>query len=452
MRLVKKIKSLFLGGDARSIAAKKNILLSLVFKGGSVILSLLLIRLTIKYVNPVQYGVWLTLSSLIAWFNFFDIGLGNGLRNKVAESNAKDDNLSTRAFISSTYGILICISCILFVCFFVGNLFIDWESVLNIHNQNALDLNLLALIVFGSFCIQFILQTISNVLTALHLPGKVAVINFVGQLISFLVIFLLTKTTKGSLLYLTVALTTIPLFVLLVATVYFFKTKFKEYSPNIRLVSFKHLKELFGIGGIFFLIQIGGLMLFQTDNIIITQIFGPEQVTNFNVVYKLFSIITLIFTIVISPFWSSFTDAYARGDLLWIKNMMTKIQKIWIVFVGAAIVLFFLAPFAYKVWLNNPSIIISHSLNFSMMLYVIAFSWQTIHVTLLNGIGKIRLQLYLVILSALINVPLAILLSKFFGVAGITLANTLVFLVMGCIFALQGRKILNGNANGLMNR
>ena len=36
------------------------------------------------------YG--LTLSSIIGWFAFFDIGFGNGLRNKFAEAIAKGDH------------------------------------------------------------------------------------------------------------------------------------------------------------------------------------------------------------------------------------------------------------------------------------------------------------------------------------------------------------------------
>ena len=44
--------------------------------------------LTIDFVNPTQYGIWLTLSSLLAWFSFFDIGLSLGFRNRFAQAKA----------------------------------------------------------------------------------------------------------------------------------------------------------------------------------------------------------------------------------------------------------------------------------------------------------------------------------------------------------------------------
>jgi O-antigen/teichoic acid export membrane protein len=64
-------------GQSRSIDAKKNIVTSFVIKGINVLINLALVPLTIKYVNSTQYGIWLTLSSIITWFSFFDIGFGN---------------------------------------------------------------------------------------------------------------------------------------------------------------------------------------------------------------------------------------------------------------------------------------------------------------------------------------------------------------------------------------
>jgi len=78
-------------GHERSIKAKRNILISLIIKGLSISINLILVPLTITYINPSRYGIWLTLSSLVALFSFFDIGLSNGLRNKLAEAKAKGD-------------------------------------------------------------------------------------------------------------------------------------------------------------------------------------------------------------------------------------------------------------------------------------------------------------------------------------------------------------------------
>ena len=83
IKVKKYISDFFTKGHSRTLLAKKNIAASFVVKGLSVMINLALVPLTINYVNPSQYGIWLTLSSIIAWFSFFDVGFGNGLRNRL---------------------------------------------------------------------------------------------------------------------------------------------------------------------------------------------------------------------------------------------------------------------------------------------------------------------------------------------------------------------------------
>src|SRR5512133_1004899 len=100
------VNDFFNQGDQRSINAKKNILVLSIVKGLSIAISLFIVPITIHYVNPTRYGIWLTLSSMVGWFSFFDVGLGHGLRNKFAEAvtNGKDE--LARIYVSTTYAIL----------------------------------------------------------------------------------------------------------------------------------------------------------------------------------------------------------------------------------------------------------------------------------------------------------------------------------------------------------
>ena len=90
-------------GHERSIRVKKNILASFIIKGFSIAISLLIVPLSLNYVKPSQYGIWLTLSSMVAWISFFDIGFTQGFRNKFAAAKAKGDNYLARVYVSTTY-------------------------------------------------------------------------------------------------------------------------------------------------------------------------------------------------------------------------------------------------------------------------------------------------------------------------------------------------------------
>jgi len=446
-----KMLSFFTQGHERTIKAKKNIAISFLIKGLNIAIGLVLVPLTISYVNPTQYGIWLTLSSIISWFSFFDIGLGNGLKNKLVEANSHGEHDKLKIYVSTTYSILIIISICFFIIFFIFNRYINWATILNVPKGIVIDFELLTITVFAFFCVQFILQLLNVVLTACHVPVKVSFIAFLGQLLSLIALYFFTlKHNSGTIISLVLIVGGLPLLVHFIASIWYYKHSYKEYAPSFKFINFKYAKDLLSIGGVFFIIQIGALILFQTDNIVITQLFGPQQVTIFNVAFKLFSIIIMVLNIILTPFWAAFTEAYAKNDMAWIKAVLSKMKKIWLLLSLGTIILFFAAPYLYKAWLHQ-AIQVPLSLNLVMAVYVMAYGWQTIHVFLLNGIGKIRLQLYLVIFSSIVNIPLAIFLGKKMGLAGVTLSNAILFIIMSVFFYFQTNKIVSGNAKGILN-
>ena len=145
----------FFSGHERTVRARKNILGSFALKGISILTSLLLVPLTIDYLNPTKYGIWLTLSSVIGWFIFFDIGLGNGLRNKFAAAKAEGKHQLAKVFVSTTYAIISIIAVAMLVVFFIVNRFLDWGIILNTSNDIH-EIEQLVFIVFTVFCLSLI--------------------------------------------------------------------------------------------------------------------------------------------------------------------------------------------------------------------------------------------------------------------------------------------------------
>lgn len=445
------ISGLITKGHERSVKAKKNILASFIIKGLSIAISLVLVPLTINYINPSRYGIWLTLSSIVTWFSFFDIGFGNGLRNKFAEALARGQDELARIYVSTTYAILSIIIGTVLILFLFINPYLNWAAILNTSPAMAGELTILVIIVFVFFCLRFVFQLINTVLSANQEPAKASFFDFLGSLFSLIIIFILTKTTSGNLIYLGTALSFTPVFVLIISSLWFYSRDYKRFAPLFKYVKFSYARNLMSLGIKFFIIQIAALVLFNTNNIIVTQLFGPKEVTTFNVSFKLFSVITMIFSIIAGPLWSAFTDAYSKNDFDWIKTTLSKMKKIWVLLIICTISILLFSPWIFKLWVGN-SVEVPFTLSVAMSSYVIVYIWQTIHVFFLNGIGKIRLQLYLVIFSGLINIPLAIFLGKKLGLVGITLTSTLLFIFMGIIFSIQTKKILNNTAIKIWNK
>ena len=95
----------FFKGHERTVKAKKNIIASVFIKGLSMIVGFLIVRITLDYLSQNTYGIWLTLTSFLAWFSFFEIGLGSGLRNKLAEALAVKNYELGKSYVSTTYAI-----------------------------------------------------------------------------------------------------------------------------------------------------------------------------------------------------------------------------------------------------------------------------------------------------------------------------------------------------------
>jgi len=444
------ILNFFIKGHPRSLKAKKNIVASFVIKGFSIAISLVLVPLTINYINPSRYGIWLTLSSIVGWLSFFDIGFGFGLRNKFAEALAENKEELAKIYVSTTYAILSIIIGIVLVAFFIVNPFLNWTKILNTTPELAGELSILALIVFVFFCLRFIFQLLSTVLAANQEPAKGSFIELMGSMASLLLIFILTKTTSGSLIYLGAILSFTPVFVLIVSSIWFYRNDYKKFAPSFKLIKFKYAKDLMSLGLKFFIIQIAALVLFNTDNIIIIQLFGSKYVTTYNVSFKLFSILVMVFNIIATPLWSAFTEAYTKNDLDWIKATIKTLEKIWLVLILFTVILLLISPYLFKLWLGD-KVQVPFLLSVAMSSYVIVSIWQTIHVFFLNGIGKVKLQLYLVLFSSLINIPMAIFLGRKFGLVGITITSTILFAIMGIVFSIQTRKILNNTATKIWN-
>jgi O-antigen/teichoic acid export membrane protein len=440
-------------GHSRSQNIKKNILLSFGIKGGSIVVTFLLVPLTLGYLGARDYGIWLTMSSVIAWFGFFDIGLGNGLRNRFAEAVARNDKELARTYVSTTYFGLTAIFGGLWLIFIPVSFFIDWNVVFNIPVESEHNLHLLVMYIFTLFVMRFVLKLISIIITADQKPAISNTFDPISNVISLLIIYILTLTTQGSLMYLAVAVTFSPVFVLLVASVYFFSRDYKNYRPSIRYFRASQFRDLTGLGFQFFIIQIAVLVIFSTDNMIIAQVLGPEAVTPYNIAFKYFHSVSMAFAILMNPLWSAYTQAYTLNDISWIRNITRKLVKIWLLVLLLVVIMVMISGPFYKLWVGD-KVEIPLVLTVFMGLYILISTWNNIFVYFINGTGKVRFQLYSSVIAAAANIPLSIFLARDLnmGVTGVIMA-TCICLLPGTVLApVQYKMILNSNARGIWNK
>lgn len=447
------IRAFFVRGQDRSVKIKKNVVGLILLKGVSVAVSFLIVPLTLSYLEPAKYGIWLTLSSIIGWFGLFDIGLGNGLRNKLGEALAKKDHTLARSLVSTTMGMLIGIMIIVSVLFGLINPFINWITILNVPLSMKIEINRLVIIVFSFFVLRFVFGLISTVLATDQRPALADSLNTLTALFSLAAIYVLTLFTKNSLLYMGAALSSITTLVLFFASLWFFCRDYRFMAPSPRYFDRLQIRNLTSQGMQFFGIQIAALLLFMTSNVIITQLFGPEEVVPYNIAFKLFSCVVVAFGILLTPFWAAHNEAYNQQDVQWIKRAIRKMLGLWGLSAIGVILLFLFSGFIYHLWIGE-QIIIPMSMSFFMGLYVVVHTFNMIFVTFIFATGKLRIQTYLAIFGGIIIIPLSIFLAKTIGLgpSGVILATTLCGATNMFFGPMQYHKIMNNTAHGIWAR
>lgn len=427
--------------QARSHNYLRQVKGSVLFKGLAVACSLFSIPLMIHYLGQVQFGVWSTLLSVMAWITFFDLGLGNGLRNKLAESLAKDQTDKARNYISSAYSLIGLISLALFLLLALAAFIVPWQKVFNTQLLSAEKLSYAVLITGFFIAFNFWLSLINSVLNALQRTSVVVFGQFLCSALSLILVYALTKMTDASLLYLATVYGISMVGANVLLSGWFYKGN-RSLIPSLSL-DFSHVRPLLSLGMQFFVIQIAVLVIFTTDKILITQFFGPEYVTQYDVAFKLFSIVTLIHGLITAPLWSSYTDAYHRGDFIWIKGILWKQLLIFGLIILAVMFFVLIARPVIAIWIGS-DLVVSMPLVVSMGLFILISTWNNIYASFLNGIGKIQFQLYSAVLAMIINIPLAIYLTQYLGlgIEGVVLATCASLSLFAVIGPLEVRSVL----------
>ena len=305
----------------------------------AVLVSLISIPLTVNYLGPGRYGVWLTISSLLSWLAITDMGFGSlALINLLAEARGRDDIKAARSLISTALIALCGIAGILTLLFFLSYPYVPWPAVFNA--KDVISSSELTLSVEISFCI-FALMFPTSLLNAVYsgyqegyigAAWNTAVFTWFYPLLSLIVVV----HFKGGLPLLVLAISGARLLVLMLSIGYLFYVRHTETRPCLSFYSFKHLKRLVTLGWKYLVQQFAAICMFQSQPIMITQFLGPQQVGVFNVAQRILTLPLTFVGFFSYPLVPAYGEAKARNDWPWIWRTL---RRSMVGSIGAALVL-----------------------------------------------------------------------------------------------------------------
>ena len=435
----------------RSKLLYKNIIASIAIKGYAAIISLMLVPLTLNCLGTLKNGVWLTISSILLWIDQMDIGLGNGLRNRLAIHIAHQEIKEARQTISSTIAMLTCIVFPLLIVLLLLAWNADVYGFLNVLPEEIPELRLAILYAIIFVCLTFVMKFIGNFYMGMQLPAISNLLISLGQTIILIVTWVLYVNGKATFLSIAIANTASPLLIYFLAYTYTFYIRFPKLRPSFHLINLKSALELGNLGLKFFWIQIASVIQFLTTNLLISKFYTPALVTPYQIAYRYISLSMIVFTIICMPFWNATTDAYERNDIEWIRKANQKMN--WMI-AGITVLLLcmiIVSPWVYQIWIGDAcQVPIGMTIMVALYNFLLIISMRYSY--FLNGIGALRLQTYMTVMT-IIFIPSVYLVC--------TQTNNILWLIaVMCICVtpsfivnmIQFHKLLNGTATGIWKK
>ena len=190
-------------------------------------------------------------------------------------------------------------------------------------------------------------------------------------------------------------------------------------------------------------IQVGGLLLFSSDNYILAYFFGPKEIVPYEVVSKYFQFPLMILLAGMAPLWSKFTKHYLERDAIWIKNAFRKFNYFFMAVLIGIIVFTVLARPVMGIWISedfNPPLL--------LLIFVAVMTALRIFTAFygyfFNGIGNLRSYLLLLSGSVLIKLPLSYLFIKLdFGISSVVIASSCCLLIWSFVQPMEAYKIVS---------
>lgn len=421
---------------------KKQLSFGLIFKILSMGLSYISIPLFLKFLGKQDYGLWMTIFSIVSWIYTFDLGIGNGLRNKLSESFAKKDYINAKEYITTGYVILSTIAIFILFLGIIGIKISNITKFLNIDFYTESYIKLVFMSIFSLTIINFIILLYKVFYFSIHNSFIGELNNFIFQISFIFLLYLFNYFNKVNLISIAIIYPGINLMIGIFATINFFK-KYPNLKPNLKFFKKEKIKEINGLGIIFFIIQISMLIILTTDNMLITKYIGANEVTTYSIVSKLFQILLILEGLISAPMWTLFIDAYVKKDKKWIKKAFRNLNLLFLLLILGVIIIIYILPYVVKMWIGQELIYPRYLILF-WGLFILNRVYGDIYMIFINATGKIKLQMYLYILGAIINIPLTIYFIKDLnmGSSGAILATNICMLPLAIIMPIQAYHIL----------
>jgi O-antigen/teichoic acid export membrane protein len=402
----------------------------LVGRGAALLVSAVTLPLTVRYLGRLEYGVWVTISTSVVMLAVLDLGIANTLTNFISKAYSDNDDLQAQRYFATAFWLTVVLVGFIGAGAFFAWRVIHWGTVFHLSDPVLIaHARACAAISICFFLIGIPLGLANRVLSGyqqIHISNYFAMANSVLGLIAIVTVVLL----HGSI----VALMAAFCLAMLTGSLALNFWLFFWYKPFLKPLPSRAdrtlAKGFLGEGSLFFLLQLSTLVVFNSDNLVITHFLGAGEVTPYSVAWRLTNYASMMQSLLIPSLWPAFSEAYHRRDMQWVRNTYRNATRSSLLAVGLVAALIGLAgrPLIH-LWAGSAAVPGS-TLLWCMAGWAVLVSMTTNQALLLTATGRLKLEAAVAVIAAIANLYLSIYLVTRIGSTGVILATMISFLVV----------------------
>lgn len=418
--------------DERYRLAVLSMTANVLSRAVSMMVMVLTVSLTIRYLGAERFGVWMTIASFVGMLTFLDLGVGNAMTNKVAHVAAQGGTEALCRTISGGLGFLFALGCAVAALLYGVSTLLPWDRLIKVEDLLVhIEVRNTLLVFSVLFGLNLFTNGIQRVFAGLQRAFEAHLVSVVGSCLSLLALLIATGMEAG-IPYLLAATLGIQSLTNLVLLFVLFRRDLFSLGFAV-LHTRTEAKQLLNAGGLFFILQFGTMVNWGADSLIISSTLGATQVAAFSLVQRLFQFVTQPMSIANAPLWGAYADAHARGEKTFIRRTLktSLISTSGVCVVGAA-VLSVAGVRLVEIWTGN-------AVTISVLLLVSYGCWATLDAIgnalamFLNGCGIVRPQVYTVLVLLLLSIPAKLFVINSFGLAAMIIGQALIYLSITCM-------------------
>ena len=411
-------------------------------KGSALAAMLISVPLTLGYLGPERFGLWMTIAAVIAMLGFADFGLGNGILNAVAHDSGRNDYRGIHQSVSNGMIMLAAIGLLVLAAFLAIYPHVPWPAVFNVETELAArESGPVVLVLVVCFIATLPLAATHKIQLGLQQGYWGNLWEAVGSIVGLIGVVVATSLQAG-LPWIALAMAGAPVVFRAVNTFVFFA--YREIALRPRLAHFdpSAIRRLIRAGILFFALQLAVVIGFQSDNIIIARILGVEAVAGYDIALKLSMLPTVFIGLVVVAQWPAYGEASTRGDSAWIRRTFTRTLRLSLLFAAPfGVILLIWGDTIIKMW-AGPEVMPSATLLIGISVWSVLQVIGNVIAALLNGLHVVKFQAINALLMATANILISIYLVNKIGVAGAilgTISAYTIFTLIPCWYYIRHR-------------